>query len=100
MNKRIESLLKNKERNDELERLLDLYEQLDYFIENKPTILDRIKMAMTELCDASDGLQSITYSRIGMRNCELDIKVPCGEVALALRDYYERKIIELTKTDE
>jgi hypothetical protein len=97
MNKRIESLLKKKERNDKLDRLLDLYGRLDSHIEAKPTILDRFKAAKKTPEGPSD--QTLIYVRTDIPGRKIDITVPCNEVLYALRDYYERKIVELMETD-
>jgi hypothetical protein len=95
MNEKIKPLLKKKDRDGELERYLCLYEKIDDFIEEEPTVLDRIKTMIKP--QETSALQSFYYVRNGMPDCEISITVYCSEVMHALRDYYERKIIELAE---
>jgi hypothetical protein len=97
MNEKIKSLLKKKEQNDGLERFLKLYEKLDSYIEARPTALDRIKATIIPL--GSDDEQVINYFRADVSGCNINITVYCDEVMRALRDYYERKIIELMESE-
>jgi hypothetical protein len=95
---KIESLLKEKSKCEELERCLDLYQKIDRQIESEPTFLDKLKLAINPLKEESE-YQEIDYKRTDIPGCELRIKIKCDEVLEALRDYYGKKIIELTEND-
>ena len=94
---KIAILLKRKRNNDELERCLDLYGKIDEFIEDNPSVFDKIRTAIKP----HTGPKTILLSarRSDMINREIDIEVGYKELMCALRDYYEWKIYELTKDE-
>jgi hypothetical protein len=97
MNKRIELLLKKKEGSNELDRFLELYRKLDDFLGKKPTAEDEIKLAAAPVKIVPK--YPISFIRGDIYDLRLNIVSTCEEIAFALRDYYEKKIIELTEAD-
>jgi hypothetical protein len=98
----ISRLLEAKDKRDELERLLTLYKKVDDFIEATPTIWDKFNQKLNPSPkEEEDKLyHDLNFSRVDIPDCDLKITVPCDEILLSLRDYYERKIIELTEQQE
>jgi hypothetical protein len=89
---KIELMLKEKRRCEELERCLGLYELINSHLEKKLTNQSAV------LIDFGDG--NITeHFILGTPNSEIEFKIMNIEFLSALRDWYGKKIIELTEND-
>jgi hypothetical protein len=95
---KIEFLLKKQKQSDKLERYLDLYGKIDDFVEKKSTIMDKLRVAFNPV--NLPKYHEINYSRTDIPGCNLKIKALCGEVLHALREHYERKILELAEGEQ
>jgi hypothetical protein len=93
---KINILLKKKQANDELNRILDLHKKIEEFLELKPIVLDRCKAVLfgdRNLC----ATQNINYFKKDFPGSGINIQVKCDELLFALRDFYERRIIALAE---
>jgi hypothetical protein len=97
MNRKINSLIGEKLKDKELNRLLNLYKKLDDYIEAKPTPLDKLRASMSPP-EAPVRVQ-IHYRRRDIPGRDIKITVSCMEILIALRDYCEHEIIKLTESD-
>jgi hypothetical protein len=95
---KIESLLREKSKCEELERCLELYRRIDDFLEKEPTVLDKLKTAVNPI-ERTSNEEYIDYFRTDIPECHLKITVCCTELLNALRDYYEKKILLLTEEE-
>jgi hypothetical protein len=98
----ITRLLEAKDKRDELERLLTLYSKIDNFIESSPTIWDKFNQKLhSSPKEEGDKLHhELNFSRVDIPGCDIKITVLCDEILLSLRDWYERKILELAEQQE